>query len=448
LSTISPASSACTLPWHDHPPVVAWERLLWNFADLFRRPSFQLFLTLISAWPLCPGRRTVTRMITVADPDGEHAHDAYHRFLRAGQWSMARLWCRLTLLLVASLDLPKELRLHGDDTLFHKSGRKVKGAGSFRDPIRSRGQKTVYAWGLNLVVLTVEVRPPWGGEPLALPVDVRLYKKGGPSHLDLMLAMVEEVAAWLPDHTFVLSCDGAYASLAGRVLPRAHLISRMRKDAALFDQAPERRPGQRGRPRKKGERLPRLEEIALSVPANEWSDVLVDVRGERVRRLLWALPVIWYAVCPDRPLLLVIVRDPDGKQVDDFFFSTNLAMWPEAVASAYAGRWSIEDTNRNVKQFLGAENPQCWAHDGPARAAALSLWTYSAVWLWYLACHDALPAWKTRPWYTAKRTPSFADALAGLRRALWTGRIFDGSESPPLLAKMPELLMDTLAEAA
>ncbi len=277
-------------------------------------------MSLISAWPLCPGRRTVTRMIAVADPGGEHAHDAYHRFLRAGQWSMAQLWCRLARLLVATLELPDTVWLHGDNTLFHKSGRKVKGAGSFRDPIRSRGQGIVYAWGLNLVVLTVEVRPPWGGEPLALPINVRLYKKGGPSHLDLMQEMVTEVAGWLSGHTFVLCCDGAYASLAGRRHPRTHVGSRFRKDAALFDLAPERRPGQRGRPRKKGERLPSLAQIAEQVPADEWSEVLVDVRGERVRRLLWALPVVWYEVCPDRPILLVVVRDPDREQPDDFFF--------------------------------------------------------------------------------------------------------------------------------
>jgi hypothetical protein len=163
----------------------------------------------------------------------------------------------------------------------------------------------------------------------------------------------------------VLCCDGAYASVAGRVLPRAHPISRMRKDAALFDTPPERRPGQRGRPRKKGERLPRLEEIARSVAAKEWSDVLVDVRGERVRRLLWALPVVWYAVCPDRPLLLVIVRDLDGQQSDDFFFRTDLAMSPETVASDYAGLWSIEETNRNVKQFLGRRGPPVLGQQGP-----------------------------------------------------------------------------------
>jgi hypothetical protein len=58
-----------------------WKALLRACAAVFTRPSCLLFWTLVSAWVLCPGRRTVTRMIGVADPDGTHAHDAYHRFL-------------------------------------------------------------------------------------------------------------------------------------------------------------------------------------------------------------------------------------------------------------------------------------------------------------------------------------------------------------------------------
>ena len=112
---MSPASSACPQPWHDHPPVIAWKRLLDRFADLFTRPSAALFTILIGAWVLCPGRRTVTRMIGIGDPDGVHAHDAYHRFLRVGAWTMARLWCRLLVLLVAHLELGKRLVLDLDD---------------------------------------------------------------------------------------------------------------------------------------------------------------------------------------------------------------------------------------------------------------------------------------------------------------------------------------------
>jgi hypothetical protein len=76
------------------------------------------------------------------------------------------------------------------------------------------------------------------------------------------------------------------------------------------------------------------------------------------------------------------------------------------------------------------------------------LWTYSAIWHWYLVCHGARPTWRTRPWYPAKRTPSFADALAALRRALWSRRIFDASEPASLITKIPEVLIDAIAEAA
>ena len=446
MLTISPASAVCPSAWHDHPPVIAWERLLGRFADLFTRPSAALFTILAGAWVLCPGRRTVTRMVAIGDPDGVHAHDAYHRFLRVGSWTMARLWCRLLGLLLAHLELGARLVLDLDDTLFHKCGRKVNGAGSFRDPIRSRGQHTVFAHGLNLVVLTLRVRPPWGGEPLGLPINVRLYRKGGPSLLDLGQAMIEEVAGWLPDRHFLLGCDGAYAPLAGRDLPRTHVVSRIKRNAAIFELPPPRRPGQRGRPRKKGDRLPCPEQLALKTYEG-WRDVAIEMRGQPVRGLVWSRPVLWYAV-RQQPVLLVVVADPDARQPDDLFFSTDLDLAPDQVASVYAGRWSIEDTFRNTKQLLGGEDPQSWKGQGPERAAALSLWTYSAVWLWYVVCHGAQAPWQPRPWHTAKRTPSFADALASLRRALWARRIFDGTDSCSQLAKFPDALIDALAEAA
>src|SRR5207247_3212175 len=125
---------------------------------------------------LCTRRSTVTGMLDVADPDGAHAHDAYHRFLREGRWDMAQLWRRLAPLLVSHLEGTLRLVLDIDDTLFHKAGRKVNGAGSFRDPIRSRGQRTVFAHGLTLVVLTLRVQPPWRGEPIGLPINLRRYR--------------------------------------------------------------------------------------------------------------------------------------------------------------------------------------------------------------------------------------------------------------------------------
>ena len=426
----------------------AWDLLLAAFAPAFTHPSFALLCDLACAWVLCPGRRTVTRLVWTMDPARRRCHDAYHRFLRAGAWRMAALWERLVGLLVHRLSPQGVLRVDLDDTLFHTAGRKIEGAGVFRDAVRSSGRAVVYALGLNLVVLTLRIRPPWGGEPLGLPINVRRSRKGGPSHLDLGEAMLREIAGWLPSRTFTLGCDGAYASLAGRSLPRTHVTSRIRRDAALYDLPPPRRQGQRGRPRKKkGKRLPSPEQMARQSRTG-WVRAAVEERGKVVERLLLSRPVLWYAVCPDRRVLLVIVRDPTGKQHDDCFFTTDIEASAAAVVEHYAGRWSIEDTFRSVKQSLGGEDPQTWKGQGPERAAALSLWLYSAVWCWYITTHGTKITWPALPWYTTKRTPSFADALAALRRALWSRRIFSSCARNPLPRKMASVLLDVLAHAA
>ncbi len=141
----------------------AWDLLLAVFAQAFTQPSFALFDDLVCAWVLCPGRRTVTRMIRVMHPAGRRCHDAYHRFLRAGAWSTVVVWELLVISLVDRLS-PEEgkLQVDLDDTLFHKTGRKVEGAGIFRDAVRSRAKSVVYALGLNLVVLNVEDPSPMG----------------------------------------------------------------------------------------------------------------------------------------------------------------------------------------------------------------------------------------------------------------------------------------------
>jgi hypothetical protein len=287
---------------------------------------------------------------------------------------------------------------------------------------------------------------PWGGEPIGLPINLRLYRKGGKSHLELAEEMIEEVAGWFPEHQLGLCADGAYASLAGRELPRTRFVSRLRGDAALFLPAPPRQAGQRGRPRKKGERLPTPPECASGKEG--WVQAEVDIRRRQEKRLLMEVPAVWYQVCPDREVTMVIARDPTGKQRDDYFFSTDLEMTPAEVVSCYAGRWSIEDTFRNTKQYLGGREPQCWRKKGPERAAGLSLWLYGMVWLWYLRTQGDSPRLPRSPWYQSKSRPSFWDALTALRQQLWKASNFAdcGAGSEP--AKLLDIVSATFARAA
>ena len=252
--------------------------------------------------------------------------------------------------------------------------------------------------------------------PIAIPVNARLHKKKDPTTtVEHAAAMIREIATWVPDRQLHLCADGAYATLAGAQLPRTHLTSRMRRDAALYQPAPPR-TGRRGRPRTKGDRLPTPPQIATQARPRDWRTVTIDVRGRAVDKLVLTRDLLWYGVNPNDAVRLVIVRDPAGIEPDDFFLTTELTASGADIASRYAGRWSIEVCFRDTKQDLGGENPQPWKRQGPERAACLSLWLHAITWCWYLAEHPAGDTWIPRPWYPRKNTPSFLDALAALRR--------------------------------
>lgn len=424
--------------------MISWAAMLDLVRPSFTAPGFACFTDLLTGWVLSPGRRTITRMLTVGDPEGLRAHDAYHRLVRTGSWSMSWLWRALAVHIVAVLVPAGTVTVDCDDTLFHRDGRNIEGAGVFRDAVRSTVRKVVYARGLNLVVLTVRVQPPWGGCPLALPVNMRLHRKGGPTTVVLAAQMMAELATWLPERSFALCADGAYASLVGAGLPRTSVASRLRRDAALYEAAPPR-TGRRGRPAKKGARLPTPPQLAAA--ATGWTEVDVDERGRTVRRLLWSRQVLWYTVDPNQMVRLIIVRDPTGTQPDDFFITTDTVATDAEIASRYCGRWSIEVTFRDTKQHLGGEQPQSWRGAGPERAAALSLWLHTAIWCWYLSSYGSRRSWTPRPWYPRKDHASFLDALGALRKALWSQRITAMSGQDQPAGKTLNNLLDTLAAA-
>lgn len=313
--------------------------------------------------------------------------------------------------------------------------------------MRSSIDRVVYALGLNLVV-TLRVTPPWGATPIAIPVNARLHRKNDTTTtIEHAAAMLRELADWLPQRSFHLTADGAYATLAGAGLARTQVTSRIRRDAAIYDKAPPR-TGKRGRPRTKGGRLPTPKDLASSTDHRHWQSVTVDERGTTVQRLVHVRDVLWYSVNKHDLLRLVIVRDLTGAQPDDFFITTNLAATGADIASRYAGRWSIEVCFRDVKQHLRAEDPQSWKRQGPERAACLALWLHALIWCWYLQAHPTGWTWIPRPWYTRKATPSFLDALAALRRTLWSQRITAMSAQPQHPDEITTALLDTLAYAA
>jgi hypothetical protein len=428
-----------------HTIISTWTQLLQQFFPIFTAPGADIFIRLMTGWVLCTTRRTITGIIPFADPLALRAHDAYHRFLSGARWEMSLLWQTLAKMLVYTFCHNTVITLALDDTLFHRSGRKVNGAGYWRDAVRSTKNHIVYAWGLNLVVLTLQIQPPWGGEPLGLPINMRPHRKNGLTLIELAEQMINQVRQWLPERRFRVVGDGFYATLAGKTLENVAIISRMRRDANLYDLPPKRKKKRRGRPRTRGKKLAKPQKMAAHI--QNWQTVTFRQRGKTVKRLVYTRVVLWYTVSR-KPILLVISRDPNGKEKDDFFFTTDLTMTASEVLECYNDRWAIEDTFKNTKQLLGGQEPQTFKGKGPERAAALSLWLYSVVWLWYLKQKPENRYFIVQPWYCQKAMPSFADAIACLRRQLWRERINCMFGKSAVHDKKFEFLLEALAPAA
>ncbi|MCL2000787.1 MAG: transposase [Planctomycetes bacterium] len=373
-----------------------------------------------------------------------------HYFFRAASWLQNELFAYWSRYLVGRLCADqKTLLLAIDDTTHKKTGRKVDGARVCRDAVRSTTTKTVFCWALQYIPLCLVFHPPWGGEPLAIPLNIRLNRKNqqNVTLLEHAVDMLQELAVWLPDYDFLLVADGAFASLAGRLPPRVTLVSRLRADAALYELPPPQKPGQRGRPRQKGARLPKPSELAKGIPPLEWKLAQTIERGKIRERLVYARQAIWARVSK-KPLLFIISRDPEGKEADDFFFSTDVTASPVLSVSDFADRWSVEDTFRNVKQYLGAEQPQSWKGIAPERAGAFPYLVYGAVWLARIERKGENTAVIQRKWYQEKDCVSFLDALADARQQLWHERIISMSSSHCDQTIIQKLLVNALVWAA
>jgi len=280
--------------------ISAWSFLIQHFLSNFTIPGGKVFAQLLNGWILCTVRRTVTGILPFADPQGRHAHDAFHRFFPDARWKMTGLWRMLAQILIKTFYRTGTITLAVDDTLFHHSGKKMDGAGWWPDAVHSTSTKSISAWGLNLMVLTLQIQPPCGGDPLGLPINMRLHRKKQASPIELAEQMIKKLVEWHPksrlrsaaDGLVRVVADGFYATVAGKNLCNTTIISRIKRNAEIYDLPVKPKKKHRGRPRKKGKRLLCPQKLAKSV--RHWQKVQVCERGKSRIRLVHPKVLLWY----------------------------------------------------------------------------------------------------------------------------------------------------------
>jgi hypothetical protein len=121
---------------------------------------------------------------------------------------------------------------------------------------------------------------------------------------------------------------------------------------------------------------------------------------------------------------------------------------PVLILSWFVRRRATEVTFAEARRHLGVETQRQWSDRAVARTTPALLGLYSLVALWADELHRGhaiLP--RAAAWY-AKRAAAFSDALAAVRRAIWTHEAFRASAAGGETEKVPRTVLDRLTDLA
>lgn len=442
-------------------------QVLASFAPLFSERVWRHVRLLVAGAILAPGKRTVASALRAVGLQEERRFCRYHRVLSRAVWS-SREASRVLLGLLVETFVPEGPLVVGiDETLERRRGKKILAKGIYRDPVRSSHSHFVKTSALRWVCVVVLAEVGWASRVWALPFlsalapSERHAREAGGRHKSLTewaFQLLVLVRRWQPDRDIVAVADGTYASL--KLLDRCRglsnpitFITRLRLDAALYEPAPPRKPRQKGRPRKKGERLPNLSVVAED-PKTVWTPITLSGWYANAQRTVEIVSstAVWYSTgLPAVPLRWVLIRDPDGGFETQALLCTKLDTDPERIISWFVRRWQMEATFQEVRQRLGFETQRHWSEQAIRRTAPALMGLFSVVTL--LADHQMANnerglAVRRAAWYDKSR-PTFSDALAAVRKELWAAErtTFCGSVQDTDTVKVPREFVERLTDA-
>ena len=440
-----------------------YNTLFSHFEPCFSKRVWKLAVVLLVGAILAPGKRTVTAILRIMGLSQEPHFQKYHRVLNRAVWSNLALSAMLLVLLLNHF-LPHGTVVIGiDETIERRRGEKIKAKGIYRDPVRSSKSHFVKASGLRWISAMLLVKIPWARRIWGLPFltvlapSERYYESKPCGHKKLTAwarQMGLQISRWLPNRKIVFVADSSYAALelldSLLTLPNpVYMVTQLRLDAALFEPAPARVPGQVGCPRKKGARLPKLGEV-LTDEQTTWQKVTVDnwYGQDPTQVEITSDTAVWYnSGKPVVPLRWVLVRDPNGKFKSRALLCTDQSATPQQILAWFIRRWQVEVTFQEVRTHLGVETQRQWSDKAIARTTPILLGLFS--WITLLAhqspSHRSLPG-RQAAWY-AKTVPTFSDTIAFVRGRFWLHWGFCISISEPDMQKSHANLLQRLFEA-
>jgi DDE superfamily endonuclease len=415
------------------------------------RSSFRL-LPLLTGLLFATGRRTVSSWLRASELSKDY-QDYYYFVFALGR--KVKALATVLLRIAAGVIAPDgRILLAIDDTPSKRYGPKVEGAGVHHNPTPGPADSK-FVYGHVWVTLAWVARHPlWGA--IGLPLLARLYVRQKDVDAQFLtmfhqvsfqtkLVMAAELLTWAADRlqylglTLWVAVDGAYAKrvfLKAAAKAGVIVVSRLRRDAALFDVPvpvpPEKR--KRGKPRTYGKKR-----ISLAKRAGHRSGwqrgTFVLYRTEVLKRYKTFLATY-------RPagglIRVVIVKEDDGSW--RAYFCTKADASVAEILDAVADRSALEQVFHDVKEVHGVGQAQTRNYWSNVAVYHLNLWWHTLIelWAWHRPAKDLVDR-QLSPWDDPDRRPSHADKRNALRRQCIEEEYRAGAAFGPVPRKIQRL---------
>jgi hypothetical protein len=349
--------------------------MLTSFAPVFTRPSFETFRHYLGALMLGEGRRTgasIARSTAQAKSQG-----VYARLCSRARWSGAALLNQLWRLLLSTLSFPRDgqgrliMWAAVDDSVIPKGGKKIPGLGyhfHHSGERHRRAQPLVYghSW------VTLGLIWPTASRALCFPLRAALYRRAKdcpPAEFRNKMSLALDLLArvpWPAGVRLYLLADGAYATrdfFCGVRAQSHHLLTRLRGNANLCWPVPPRRSGQRGRPRRYGEKV---DLAAYHRTYRQQAPLSIGLRRHLVTfSTLEAVPRRFGHLCR------IVIVDL-AKHQRAVLLCSDPSLSAQQIIQRYTMRFAIEIAYRELKQRFGWGHYQLRSQHAIERHVALS----------------------------------------------------------------------------
>jgi len=395
-------------------------------AVMDRRIAFRLVIV-VAGMLLADDRRTVSAWFVAAGVQDDW--DRFYDCLISVGRTSGKLATAVLGLIVQKFapGLGDRILLGMDDSPTSRYGRHVEGAGVHHNPTPGPADGK-WLYGHNWVALAwLATHPAWG--VIALPLRSMLYVREvdvpklaekydwefRTKHqlgVELLTWFMQSIRTLGLEVKVWLAVDGAYAARPF-LMPVLDLgivvVSRLRKDACLFDLPPAG---------SHGNRIYGKNKISLTKRAGHrqgWQTITYPCRGVEVTRQYKTFLATSQLVSGQ--IRVVIVRFEDGSWAP--YFCTDTSAQVRDILEAVAARWAIEEHFHDVKEVWGAGQQQVrnvWSNVG---CWHLNQWLYTLVELccWNLDKTELVDR-RARSWDNADRRPSHADRRRSISREM------------------------------